>query len=118
MVNDVDGTPFVDTRGYETAAEIASALKDSQTREGATSAPADSESLSWDRMKALDTLGHAIAIAKFIQGITILPGRDNAIHLSPNEITGLFFVMNDMISRLDLVEELLSQSVAQGVRHG
>lgn len=118
VVNDVDGASFVDTRDYETAAEIAFALKNSQAREGVTSAPADSKSLSSPRLEALDTLNHAVSIAKFIQAITLIPGRGEDIHLSPDQICGLFCVMKDMINRLERVGELLSQSGGPKVQHG
>lgn len=79
------------------------------TRQDAMSAVGDFESPDSARLDALDTLNHAIAVAELVQGITLLPGRNAEVHLTAKQVDGLFYVLQDMIARLNRVGGLVSQ---------
>lgn len=80
-------------------------------------ADADSTALTSAKLDALNTLSHAAAVAEFVQGITLVPGIGGEIHLHKGQVTGLYYVMQDLIDRINLAAGLVDQ-LEKGQQHG
>ena len=58
---------------------------------------------------AVAALSGATAIAQFVQGITLRSHRDEDLHLNGGEVTGLYYVMQDLIDKIKQASDLVSQ---------
>ena len=72
-------------------------------------AEADSTVLTSAKLAAMDALSNAAAVAQFVQGITLIPRGDGEIHLHKGQVTGLFYVMQDLIDRINRAAGLVDQ---------
>ncbi|PTR07119.1 hypothetical protein C8R32_10875 [Nitrosospira sp. Nsp5] len=66
-------------------------------------ANANSTPVSDKTLDARDLLEEASHIAKFIQGVSL----NHEIHLEPGEVTGFYFILQDLIGRIDKANLLL-----------
>lgn len=76
------------------------------TAQETNSNPAEGDSL----VEACDILSHAAYIARFVQGITIRGKTDEGLNMGAGEVTGLYFVMDDLIDRIEKANEMILPS--------
>lgn len=60
-------------------------------------------------LQAHELINEAQFIAEFLQTIAIVKSTDDAVRFDGNQISGLYYVMQDMIDRLQKADTLLSE---------
>ncbi|WP_137719955.1 hypothetical protein [Methylobacillus flagellatus] len=61
------------------------------------------------RLDALGALDQAYAIAAFLQGVLTLKSNDGIV-MDPNEVTGLYYIMEDMKDRIKQSSHILTKA--------
>lgn len=61
-------------------------------------------------INALDTLESAAKVAQFVQGITLRVDQGGGVHLHSGEVSGLYYVMQNLIDRINKAKDLMSGS--------
>ncbi|SOD40561.1 hypothetical protein [Nitrosovibrio sp. Nv4] len=70
-------------------------------------APVTSRHPIHDLNNAMDLLSQARHLADFVQSITLSPRPDEGLHLLPGQLSGLFYVMQDLMDRIEKASSLL-----------
>jgi hypothetical protein len=103
---DLQGNDIDCLRERAVKAGVVGDLKDEIAMDGATPPAAG-------LLDAVDGLDEAAGIARFVQAVTLAPGAGGELHLSAEQLTGLYYVMQTLIDGITSAKVKID-----GVRHG
>jgi len=114
-VNNEDGEAVYETRSFEDAVKLSSALASKPENLKDVQASLQRMMINRDgRTKSLidagDKLNEAAFMAKFIQSISLNAPNEGSIVLNPDQLTGFYFAMKNTIDRIKEAQVLIVEA--------